>query len=212
MSEIDFNPGNPGNSGTTTETDQERTWHQEREKSLESLSPLEIVNDPFVFMDRRGLASALARTSLYQMSRDVQGSIVECGVHRGNGLFLWLHLLSIMEPVAINKMVIGFDTFQGFPSVSNQDSQRSVIGEFADADLNRIEKWISIMDLNRANGHLPRVELVQGDACKSIPKFVEANPHLIVSLLYLDFDLYSPTLVALDTFLPLIPKGGGYCL
>ncbi len=32
--------------------------------------------------------------------------------------------------------------------------------------------------------------------------------HLLISLLYLDFDLYEPTLTALKNFLPLMPKGG----
>jgi hypothetical protein len=34
------------------------------------------------------------------------------------------------------------------------------------------------------------------------------HPHLVVSLLFLDFDLYEPTKVAIETFLPRIPRGG----
>ena len=34
-----------------------------------------------------------------------------------------------------------------------------------------------------------------------------SNPHLLVSLLFLDFDLYEPTKVALDSFLPRMSKG-----
>ena len=37
---------------------------------------------------------------------------------------------------------------------------------------------------------------------------MEKNPQLIITMLYLDFDLYKPTKVALEYFLPLIPKGG----
>ena len=40
-----------------------------------------------------------------------------------------------------------------------------------------------------------------------IPEFIENNRHLLVSLLYLDFDLYEPTLVALEHFFPRMPKG-----
>lgn len=39
------------------------------------------------------------------------------------------------------------------------------------------------------------------------PAFVEANPHLIVSLLFLDFDLREPTSKALELFLPRMPAG-----
>jgi hypothetical protein len=51
------------------------------------------------------------------------------------------------------------------------------------------------------------VKLVKGDAAATIPKFVAETPHLLISLLYLDFDLYEPTRVALESFLPRMPKG-----
>jgi hypothetical protein len=40
-----------------------------------------------------------------------------------------------------------------------------------------------------------------------VPVFLEANPHLVVSLLFLDLDLYQPTQVALRHFLPRMPRG-----
>jgi len=42
---------------------------------------------------------------------------------------------------------------------------------------------------------------------RTIPEFVERSPHLVVSLLYLDFDLYEPTKVALEHFVPWMPAG-----
>ena len=36
---------------------------------------------------------------------------------------------------------------------------------------------------------------------------IEANPHTVVSLLYLDFDLFEPTVTALKHFMPRMPKG-----
>lgn len=42
---------------------------------------------------------------------------------------------------------------------------------------------------------------------KTIPKYIKDNPHLIVSLLYLDLDLYEPTKIALHNFMPRMPKG-----
>lgn len=52
------------------------------------------------------------------------------------------------------------------------------------------------------------MELIVGDACHTIPKYVADNPQTIISLLYLDFDLYEPTKVALENLVPLVPKGG----
>jgi len=52
-----------------------------------------------------------------------------------------------------------------------------------------------------------KVFLVKGDALETIPQYIEENPHLLVSLLFLDFDLYEPTKVALENFLPRMSKG-----
>jgi predicted O-methyltransferase YrrM len=52
-----------------------------------------------------------------------------------------------------------------------------------------------------------KVHLVRGDITQTIPTFVEANPHLVVSLLFLDADLYAPTKVVLEHILPRMPKG-----
>jgi hypothetical protein len=48
---------------------------------------------------------------------------------------------------------------------------------------------------------------VIGDALSTIPEYVQKNPHLLVAMLYLDFDLYEPTKLAIETFLPRMPKG-----
>jgi len=49
--------------------------------------------------------------------------------------------------------------------------------------------------------------MIKGDATKTIPDFLSKNRHLMVSLLFLDFDLYEPTKVAIQQFLPRMPKG-----
>jgi hypothetical protein len=51
------------------------------------------------------------------------------------------------------------------------------------------------------------VEVVAGDASETIPAYVKSSPHLVVALLYLDFDLYTPTKVAIECLVPRMPKG-----
>ena len=72
---------------------------------------------------------------------------------------------------------------------------------------NNLKKCIELFDSNRFINHIPKIELVKGDAKKTIPKYIKDNPHLIVSLLYLDLDLYEPTKIALHNFMPRMPKG-----
>ena len=70
-----------------------------------------------------------------------------------------------------------------------------------------IQKCIEIYDSNRFLNHFPKVEIIKGDAIKTIPKYIKNNPSLVVSLLYLDFLLYEPTKIAIEKFVPKMPKG-----
>jgi hypothetical protein len=56
-------------------------------------------------------------------------------------------------------------------------------------------------------GHIPKIELVKGDLVETLPQYLKNNPHLVVSLLYLDLDLYEPTKIALELLIDRMPKG-----
>jgi hypothetical protein len=164
---------------------------------------------------RQDIARFLVKYELFKLALPANGSVVECGVFAGGGLAAWNHFSACTEPYNHTRRVIGFDTFTGFPSVHEQDSQHGVsehltVGAFEthDSIQDEIAGLMAIHDSNRPLGHLPKVELVAGDAMETIPKYVERNPHLLISLLYLDFDLYEPTKAALTHLLPRVVKGG----
>lgn len=164
---------------------------------------------------RQDIARFLAKYELFKLCLYSNGSIVECGVFAGGGLFGWLHFSAILEPYNHTRRIVGFDTFSGFPSVHSKDmttgrSEHTYRGAFktSPAIIEELKRLARIHDANRPVGHIPKIELVSGDACRKIPEYVKRNPHLLVSLLYLDFDLYEPTKAALDALLPRVVKGG----
>ncbi len=168
------------------------------------------------YVPRQSLARLLARYEMFSQVKDIQGSIVECGVLFGGGLMAFAKLSAILEPYNFQRRVIGFDTFSGFPSVSDRDisgraERRSThlrVGGFPAGDaVQDLVEAIAIFDASRFLNHFPKVELHPGDFLETGPKFLTDNPHLVVSLLYLDFDLYDPTRLALELFLPRMPKG-----
>jgi len=121
---------------------------------------------------------------------------------------LYAALSSIYEPFAFTREVFGFDTFEGFPEISSHDDHHAYSGAFSNCSMDVLERCIEFYDRNRPIGHIPKVKLVRGDACETIPAFFKDNPHVLVALLYLDFDLYEPTKIALETIVPRMPKGG----
>lgn len=163
------------------------------------------------YIRRQNLTRLLSLYELFKRVLHVKGSIIECGVYRGFGLMAWANMSAILEPANLTRRIYGFDTFQGLGEVGRKD--RTGAGDVKTGDLRadcyaELNELIDIYDANRFLGHIKKVELVKGDATRSIPEFMESNRHLVVSLLFLDFDLYEPTRTAIECFYPRIPKGG----
>ncbi|WP_446809990.1 TylF/MycF/NovP-related O-methyltransferase [Methylomonas sp. 2BW1-5-20] len=166
------------------------------------------------YVRRQAISRFLVRYELFQMQLGIKGSIIECGVHHGGGLLAWAKLSATLEPFALDRRIFGFDTFEGFPSVNDKDigqaaNEQTKVGGLATGyDVYaELQELIGEYDENRVLNQFEKVFLVKGNAMQTIPAFMEQNPYLLVSLLFLDFDLYEPTKVALQHFLPRMPKG-----
>lgn len=162
------------------------------------------------YVRRQHLKRFLALYEIFKMVLPVKGSIVECGVFRGFGFSSWCKLSTILEPENLTRRVYGFDSFSGFPTIDAKDANIVAMpqeGELAANSKDELEALIAEYDRDRFLGHIDKAHLIAGDACETIPRFVDENPHLIVSLLFLDFDLYEPTKVALECLAPRMPKG-----
>ena len=161
------------------------------------------------FVDRSSLSRFLIRYELFKKVLRVQGSIIECGVFRGAGLFSFAQFSALLEPLNHRRRIIGFDTFEGFPSIAAEDagSTESQVGGYRGADETELRGSIELYDVGRPMASIPKVHLVPGDFMQTGPQFLEANPHMVVALLYIDFDLRDPTSRALELFLPRMPAG-----
>ena len=165
------------------------------------------------------LRNFLFKVEVFKKILNVHGSILEMGVQFGGGLMTWAKLSSIFEPANYSRKIIGFDTFKGFPLISSKDKLTNYVKNKRGAktpkkmdnyvdSYNDLLKSIEFYDHDRYTfGSGPKIELVRGDATKTIPKYLKNNPHIIVSLLYLDFDIFEPTKVAIESFFPRMPKG-----
>ncbi len=163
------------------------------------------------YVPRQDLTNFIAKYELFKKILEVPGSIIECGVLFGGGLMTFAQLSAIFEHTNFIRKIIGFDTFTGFPKLSKIDklskSPQAKKGSFAIDSYSDLMKSISLYNSNRFLNHIDKVELIKGNAEKTIPKYVKNNPQTIISLLYLDFVLYKPTKIALEYFIPLMPKG-----
>lgn len=164
------------------------------------------------YVRRQHLTRLFALYEIFKRVMAVKGSIVECGVNRGYGLMAWAKLSAVLEPSNLTRRIYGFDSFAGFPAVADKDRtgpawKTAEPGALRADSYSELLQLIEVFDKDRFLGHIPKVELIKGDATQTIPRFAAEHPHLVVSLLFLDFDLYEPTKAALEAFVPRMPKG-----
>ena len=171
----------------------------------------EKLNNFSKYIPRQALTKFLVKYEIFKKIIDVEGAIVECGIRHGGGLLSFAQMSAIFEPVNYTRKIIGFDTFMGFPNLSKKDtgskSQYAYKGGFAVDSLEDINKATELYDENRFISKIPKIQVICGDAVTTIPKYLKDNPQTVVSLLYLDFDIYEPTKAALENFVPRMPKG-----
>lgn len=193
-------------------TEREKEVGKNIERIFESCpDPVEIKLENFPkYVRRQHLKRFLALYELFKLVLPVKGSIIECGVYRGFTLMSWAKLSAMLEPEDLTRRIYGFDTFEGFPSVHRQDDSESMkpeAGELCSNSYDELLELIREYDADRFLGHISKVELVRGDMTRTVPDFVHTHKHLVVSLLFMDCDLYEPTKMAIDHFLPRMPKG-----
>jgi hypothetical protein len=167
-----------------------------------------VASAPFLFMRRQEFTSILSKIKLFEKIITIPGDIIECGVHKGNSLTLWGLLSSTLEPFNVGRKVIGFDTFEGFPNVSKFDGNWKN-GYLGDADYRLLKESTLIHQSHSATPNIEKIRLIKGDAMTEIPKFLDMEKEILaISILYLDFDLFEPTLLALNSFYKYVVSGG----
>lgn len=169
----------------------------------------ELIDNIGLYLTRQTLSRINFMQSIYQKIVPVHGVIMEFGVRWGQNMALFSTLRGIHEPFNYNRKVIGFDTFEGFPSVALQDGGKVKVGDYGVVE-NWMDELEGILDFHTQNAPIPhrkKHELVKGDATVTLPDYLKDHPETIVALAYFDLDLYKPTRDCLEAILPHLTKG-----
>ena len=75
------------------------------------------------FIQQRKLPRLLAHYELFKKIQYLLGSILECGVFVGQGLFTFANFLEIFCTTDRTRFAIGFEGFVGYDDFSDQDNE-----------------------------------------------------------------------------------------
>ncbi len=171
----------------------------------------EIMGNLGLFIKRQDLSHILFMNDLYQKIINVHGIVVEFGVRWGINLSLFESLRGIYEPHNYNRKIVGFDTFEGFPSTHEKDGDFELVkvGTYKVAE--NYEEYLSkIMDYHENESpisHKKKYEIIKGDAIVEMEKYLTDNPETIIAFAYFDFDIYEPTRKCLELIKNHITRG-----
>jgi len=178
-----------------------------------NLSIEDLLENYLAFIRRRDLPRLLAHYEMFKKIVDLPGSIVELGVYRGSGFFTWANLLETFCPGDRIRKVFGFDDFEGYSKFrkGKDDAAKIFTSELSynlKSDFNLVERLTKLHNDDNILRGIERCRIINGDICKTVPKFVSNTKGLKLSLLYLDVNLYESTKIGLEYFYPLVVPGG----
>jgi hypothetical protein len=162
-----------------------------------------------LFMKRQVVSRILYLDHLYQKIVPIPGVILEFGVHWGATISVLANLRGIYEPYNHSRTIYGFDTFSGFPGISDQDGGFSKEGDYSTSDgyESELDRILGIHESFSPISQIKKFELIKGDVADTLPRFLEENPHAVVAMAIFDMDLYEPTKQALELITPSLTKG-----
>ncbi len=121
---------------------------------------------------------------------NIPGHVAECGVYNGGNAFCQLLLCPLLQERTYHLL----DSFKGFPQLSESDPD-SRANDFTDVDLREVE---------RAFHCFTSVKIHPGYFKDTLPSLKDEH----FSFVYIDCDLYEPTLQCIDFFYPRLSEGG----
>jgi hypothetical protein len=141
----------------------------------------------------------------------IHGVIMDFGTRWGQNMSVFSALRGIYEPFNRHRKILGFDTFEGFVSISKKDGVDKAAKQ-AGYNVTRkyevyLSKILACQEKFNPMSHVKRYEIIKGDAPKVLKSYLSKHPETMVSLAYFDMDLYEPTRQCMDMLRPFLNKG-----
>ena len=165
----------------------------------------EYENGFYLSCDITRISKILAHYEVFKMVLNMPGAIVECGVFKGASLARFAMFRNLFGN-PFSKKIIAFDTFGMFPETSF-DPDKAIRERFikeAGGQSISVDQMMQVLRHKQCDRFM---ELVSGDICETVPKYVQDNPQLKISLLNLDTDIYEPAVTILEHLYPRLEKG-----
>lgn len=177
------------------------------DKLYDLTKKFEYENGFYATADPSRFSKFITHLEFFKQTSTVRGEILEFGIFKGNSFFRWIKFRDLLEQTSSRK-VIGFDIFGDFPEAKFEgDKQRrdDFVEETNGGKSISLEEMQELLDKQSLSKN---VELIKGDILVTLKNYLEKNPHLKISLLHIDVDLYEPVKEILEQLYDRVSTGG----
>lgn len=155
----------------------------------------------------RRLSKFISHLEFFKETINLRGEIVELGVFKGNSLFRWIKFRDLLSNT-FSRKIIAFDIFGDFPETNFEDDKKERNVFIKETEGGYGIELSELKDLLISQKLENNVELIKGNILNTLPEYLKNNPHLKISLLHIDVDLYEPTKLSLELLFKRVVKGG----
>lgn len=156
-----------------------------------------------LFTGKFNLARTFFMYELLKEYKNVPGDIAEFGVFRGTNTILMAKILDQISPL-INRQIYAFDSFEGLKPDESKDG-KIAYESFTNSYVGNYELFLDVIALNQLEDVVVPIKGLIEDTLKPL---LNDSPALKFSLIFLDTDLYHPTLEILNNCVDRLVPGG----
>jgi len=167
----------------------------------------EYENGFYATADPSRFSKFITHLEFFKQTSTVRGEILEFGIFKGNSFFRWIKFRDLLEQTSSRK-VIGFDIFGDFPEAQFEEDKQRRDDFVSETNGGKSISLEEMQELLERQSLAKNVELVKGDILLTLKNYLSKNPHLKVSLLHIDVDLYEPVKEILELLYDRVSTGG----
>lgn len=175
------------------------------------LPPDELMFNLGLYVRSSLLVKFLVLADVYRRIQSIPGALVEFGTWRGQNLVLMENLRAIFEPFNKQRVILGFDTFHGYPEDAGMAAKSTEThGGYntGSAYPDYLAELLRTHEGMNAFGHLRSAhKLIAGDVTKTAPQYFGEHPETLVAFAFFDMGPYEPTIAALKAIQPHLLPG-----
>lgn len=170
-----------------------------------------LIDEKFHQLDLGNIGNVVYWAKFFEMTKNVAGDIVECGIGRGRSMII-LSALNYFydEREGGQRQIFGYDSFEGFPqpNIKDKSFRNPKKGDWAKSPSGKYEYSKEFINQVLKEAHIPLNEinltLTKGFFNKSLLN----HPDRPIAMLHVDGDLYESHKSVLEILYEKVNSGG----